>query len=232
LQRFENESSLQRLSQRLKLDRRRAEMMLWARSVLGYQIALHAADSSTLDSDQLAWSLAILMRFGDNFRSNVADQDLIKQALKCLFKTQTDVGTWRRYQPLFHYGKAGNAYCYAYETFAVVLKASLTERTEGEFLRGALKPFFTNLVRLFNYAQSTQMSLTPNSETIGWCSGHKINQPHPEGWATASVFLYAQALGRLLGIWGREELFRQLNHVRVTLSPRDVFWCSTFYPAI
>ncbi len=40
---------------------RRDQLRQWARQQLGTQAALHSADSSVLDSDQFAWSLAILI---------------------------------------------------------------------------------------------------------------------------------------------------------------------------
>jgi ATPase family associated with various cellular activities (AAA) len=216
LKRFASHNSFHKLSKDFDFERRRQEMILWARSCLGIQVALHEGKSSVLDSDQLAWSLAILVKFGDNLQSNLAEQDLIRQALKCLFETQEKVGTWRTYQPLFHYRDTGNAYCYVYETFTILLKAFLTERLEGEFLRLVLRPFFPKLVALWQYAKATQIALAQDDGKIGWCSGHRINQPQPESWATASVFSYAQALRRLIGIWAREEAFNSLTPIRIS----------------
>jgi hypothetical protein len=88
------------------------QMRLWARQQLGVQVALHAGKSSKLDSDQLAWSLAILVTEPSKYESNLVEQDLIRQAFKCLFGTQEPIGTWRHYEPLFHYPNVGNAYCY------------------------------------------------------------------------------------------------------------------------
>src|SRR5205807_1719864 len=78
----------------LNLLLKREGMFLWSQQRLGYEISLHSEPkSSVLDSDQLAWALAIFLRFGKNFHADLAKQDLIKQAFKCLFSTQTDVGT-------------------------------------------------------------------------------------------------------------------------------------------
>jgi len=187
-------------------------MLLWARQELGYQIGLHSPSplSSVLDSDQLAWSLAIFLRFDEDLNVNLEDRDFAKQAFKCLFSTQTD-GTWRHYKPLFHYKKAGNAYCYVFETFAALLQCALREGAEAQMVRALLKPYGKNLMDLWRYANSTKIPLSSGSKEIGWCSGHRTNVESPESWATASVFSYAQALRRLVGIWCREEALINLN---------------------
>jgi len=186
---------------------RRAQLRQWARQQLGVQVALHSADSSVLDSDQLAWSLAILISQPPNYQSTLAEQDLIRQAFKCLFSTQEQVGTWRHYAPLFHYPHAGNAYCYVFETFATILREAL--RPEAEFVRTVLKQYFIPLVQLWQYATSTQTK--HDKEQLAWSSGHR-NKPAPESWATASVFAYAQTLRKLLGTWTREEALTTLNY--------------------
>ncbi|MFZ3214013.1 MAG: ATP-binding protein [Terriglobales bacterium] len=202
------------------LRRRRNGMLLWARQQLGHQIGLHSATppSSVLDSDQLAWSLVIFLRFDKKFVVNLENRDFVKQALNCLFSTQTD-GTWRHYKPLFHYEEAGNAYCYVFETFAALLQCALQEGAEAVMVRELLKPYCKNLMDLWRYADSTKIPLPHSGKGIGWCSGHRTNVTDPESWATASVFSYAQALRRLMGIWCREEALGSLNAPRRRLSP-------------
>ena len=206
-----------RLAERddLVLTARRAGMLLWARQQLGYQIALHSATpaSSVLDSDQLAWSLAIFLRFDDALKVNLENRDFVKQAFSCLFSTQAD-GTWRHYKPLFHYKESGNAYCYVFETFTALLQCGLEERAESEMIRETLKPYGKNLIDLWRYADSTKIFLSSDGKEIGWCSGHRTNITSPESWATASVFSYTQALRRLIGIWSREDAYNSLNTPR------------------
>ncbi len=186
---------------------RRNQLRQWARQQLGVQVALHSGDSSLLDSDQLAWSLAIVISQPLDYQSKLAEQDLIRQSFRCLFSTQERVGTWRHYAPLFHYPHAGNAYCYVFETFATILKEAL--QPEAEFVRAVLKNYFMPLVRLWEYAKSTQAK-RPDGK-LAWSSGHR-NKPTLESWATASVFAYAQALRRLVGVWTREEALATLNY--------------------
>jgi hypothetical protein len=101
------ESQFSKLNADFSLDRLREQMLLWARAVAGRQISLHVINSSTLDSDQLAWSLAILTRFGSDLQSNLADQDFLREGFNALFDQQTPAGTWQHGQPLFHYREAG-----------------------------------------------------------------------------------------------------------------------------
>jgi ATPase family associated with various cellular activities (AAA) len=210
-----NDAPINEINKRLSLDLRREAMCLWARSVAGHQISLHSAGSSSLDSDQLAWSLAIVTKFGKDLQSNLADQDFIREGFKALFSKQNKTGTWQHGQPLFHYQYSGNAYCYVYETFTVLLKIALEREGAGEFLRSVLKPFLPNLIELWEYARSTQIPLIVDGKNSGsgWRSGHRIDHLYAESWATASVFSYAQALRRLVGLCTREEALTGLNRI-------------------
>ena len=221
--RFRRDYKTLSANKRLDLPLKREGMLAWARQRLGYEISLHSEPkSSVLDTDQLAWSLAIFLRFDQNFHSDLAKQDLIKQALKCLFSTQNDVGTWAHYRPLFHYRDAGNGYCYVFETFAVLLQCALRERAETEVIQSLLKPYCEKLMQLWRYADSTKIPLPIQDKVYGWSSGHRINNPgEAESWATASVFQYAQALRRLVGIWCREEAAKSLSRPQRELSPEE-----------
>ena len=200
LRRFRKE--FRGLDNELKLRERQARLQEWARKTLAYEVSLHSAKSSALDSDQLAWSLAIVIGFSDRFQSNLAEQDFLRQAFSCLFSTQTPAGSWPHYAPLFHYKKTGNAYCYPFETFSALLGCAL--KPQAKFVRSALKEHCAQLIRLLDYARSTQIYLESQTPVILWSSGHRTNKPDPEGWVTASVFSYAQALRRLVGTWTRE----------------------------
>lgn len=212
------------LAEFLLLNYREEQMLLWAKAIAGRQIALHVSNSSTLDSDQLAWSLAILTRFGSDFQSNLADQDFLRQGFDALFAQQTPAGIWHHGRPLFHYKEAGNAYCYVYETFTVLLNTVLERKNEGEFLRSTLTPFLPKLIKLWKYALTTQIPLSGDDDArldakrIGWSSGHRLDHVSAESWATASVFSYAQALRRLLGVCTRESAASKLRQVRTFIS--------------
>jgi len=216
-------SVYKRISKKLSLPIKREGMLSWTRQRLGYEISLHSEPkSSVLDTDQLAWSLAIFLRFDRDFHSDLAKQDFIKQALKCLFSTQNDVGAWPHYKPLFHYRDAGNAYCYVFETFAVLLQCALAERAETEVIQALFKPYCKNLMDLWRYADSTKIPLPTDDKVFGWSSGHRISNPgESESWATASVFQYTQALRRLVGIWCRQEALKNLSRPRKKLTPKE-----------
>ncbi|MBE7498987.1 MAG: AAA family ATPase [Verrucomicrobiales bacterium] len=193
------------------VERLETEMLLWARHTAGYQVTLHVSESSTLDSDQLAWSLPKVAKVDRDFQADLAQQDFIRCALKCLFAHQTTTGHWRTGAPLFHYLDSGNAYCYVFETFAVLLKAALTDRKEGPFLRQVLRPYADHLLRLWRYATSTRIPLSCSTGIWGWSSGHRANHKEAESWATASVYSFAQCLRRLIGIWSREDSAQELR---------------------
>jgi len=207
-------------STRFDVRRLNHEMLLWAKQTAGHQIALHALKSSTLDSDQLAWSLATVINFGPDLQADLAQQDFIRQGLKCLFGQQTSAGIWRTGAPLFHYLNSGNAYCYIFETFSVLLRSVLTDRRGGFFLRETLRTYLSHLIELWRYARSTEIPLYHDGKLTGWSSGHRVNRSQPESWATASVYSFSQYLRRLIGIWTREEAAAQLR-VSIGRRPED-----------
>jgi ATPase family associated with various cellular activities (AAA) len=185
-------------------------MLTWARQIAGNEIALHSSGSSTLDSDQLAWATAIVLTFDSDFNSDLSKQNFINCALKCLFEHQTNDGNWRTGRQLFHYKNAGNAHCYIFETFTVLLKSALTTKKEGPFIRNAFSPYIKNLLRLSNYAAATQIRIS-ESDVFFWSSGHRANSKEAECWATASVYSFLQCFRRLLGIWTREAAAQNLR---------------------
>lgn len=207
LEKFQKQDSYSKSIEAPKALLYRPQLLQWARQQLGFQISLHTAGSSLLDSDQLAWSLAILISQPERYRSNLAEQDFIRQGFKCLFSTQEKVGTWRHYGPLFHYPHAGNAYCYVFETFAAILHEAL--KPDAEFVRTILKDYSKKLFRLWEYAISAQTKR--HGGQLAWSSGHRI-KPALESWATASVFAYAQGLRRLIGLWTADEALGSLNY--------------------
>jgi hypothetical protein len=178
-------------SGRLNVSRLRNEMLLWARQVAGQQAALHSSDSAALDSDQLMWSLSILIRFGTDFESNLADQELIRSAFRNLFRHQTETGTWRTGGPLFHYKRSGNAYCYVFESFSVLLNAALVERKESKFLRQTLsEPGFPRWIVVHGFEGFSGL--------IFW---HRVHSSSGFGW------VWRLRLGFFRWIWSGSDRF-------------------------
>ena len=183
----------------------------------------------------MGWALAIFTRYEKNFQARLENRDLVREALKCLFTTQTSIGNWRYYRPLFHYPESGNAYCYFFESFSILLKNALEDTKDGRFLRRALQPYLEELVLLCRFAESTRIPLNASNIEVGWSSEHRVNYSDAESWATASVFSSAQAIRRLIGIWTREKALAGLNtgpvlesreHSLLTLKDRGDTWIS------
>lgn len=186
-----------------------AVAQLWSRRMLAIQTALISTDRGPVDAQQLAWALStdVLSRPATAGQPATADHhqhaELYEAALGAFFAEQ-DGGYWRLYEPLFHYQKAGNAYCYAYETLAELLRLAL-HRGHGRVLRDRLRPYAGNLIEAWHYARRTALELKGEAGSRGWCSGHHPHRTKPEAWATASVFSYLQTLRRLLGHWAAEQ---------------------------
>lgn len=163
----------------------------WSLGQLGYEIALHAARSPRRNTDQLVWSLACLLRFEAALPAAMDKQDLVRHALHHVFTELDHTGSWPHRKALFHYREAGNAYCYVFETFAIVLRDAL--RVDSELIREMLRPHLRRLTGLIDYADSTRIRLEEPGAS-GWASGHRADRTDAEAWATASVYSFAQYL--------------------------------------
>jgi hypothetical protein len=185
-------------------ERERTAAFDWLRANLGFQVALHYIGSNHADPQQLAWSLCGLVRFGapgvlGNFVS--ADRQLLVAGLRAFFEQQRNK-TWPIGAPLFHFRTAGNAYAYIYETLAELLSLATSKAVEkpaAEALASALREHSHELMLALEYAEETSQLLGDQSR--GWSSGHHPHRDSAECWATASVYRFAQALRRLLGMW-------------------------------
>lgn len=194
------------LKSQFDLDHRRNLMIEWAWQELGTQVGLHEASSSTRDSDQLMWTIAIIAKFGNLTSMGLEKQDLIANALHCLFDNQEEVGRWRHQNPLFHYKKSGNAYSHVYEALNSIIEPAVQE--ELTFLQEELDKYRSNFARLLDYSDATAQSLDDGNPV--WSSGHRTNDTRPEGWATANVFSFVQNLRQLVGQWTRDVALKEL----------------------
>ena len=204
------------------LRRKRDIAVLWSQSMLASQVALHVAASDRRDPNQLAW--ALISQFVDPAdpaepaASEFSRRDLYKAALKALFEQQLPNGTLPLGQPLFHYPRAGNAYCYTYETLTELLRPALYEK-EGLLLRELLLPHFDDLMEAFAFARRSSRVLDA-SDAFGWSSGHHPHRTAPEGWATAAVFSFVECLRRLVGRWTHEAAAETLGARRPRVPAR------------
>jgi hypothetical protein len=196
------------------MEKKEAVALLWSRRTLAAQTALIATERQAVDAQQLAWALStdVLCRPGAADQPTTVDRqhaELYEAALEAFFDEQ-DNGNWRLYDPLFHYKKAGNAYCYSYETLAELLRLAL-DKKNGRVLRDRLRPYAGKLIDAWHYARRTSLELEAGGGTLGWCSGHQRQRTAPEAWATASVFSYLQKLRCLLGFWAAEQAKQDLG---------------------
>jgi hypothetical protein len=211
---------------------------LWSHLMLAHQVALEATRSVSFDANQLAWAIATKVQEGgldasptDTARQNA---DLVKAALSTFFRVQLPTGAWERYQPLFHYPNAGNAYCYTYETLTEILRPALVP--ENALYRRLLRPFAENLLRAWSNAEQSFVVRGSRKTVGGWSSGHHTQRTGLESWATAMVFSFLQSLRRLVGIWAREAAEQSLDareskytnpeKARKTLRERGRTWSS------
>jgi hypothetical protein len=189
-----------------------AVAQLWARRTLAAQTALISGGQRNFDAHQLAWALStdVLCRDSGGEQPATADRqhiELYDAALRAFFSEQKE-GRWRLYEPLFHYSRAGNAYCYTYETLAELLRLCL-QGDHGRVLRDHLRKYAGNLIEAWHYARDTELKLEGGG--LGWCSGHHPHYTQAEPWATASVFSYLQNLRCLIGCWAADEAKRELQ---------------------
>lgn len=219
----------------LKLDiaTKREVVHLWAERTLALQAALIPVGAQRIDAHQLAWALATdLLRDPEPPATSASPRrELYEAALSAFFAAQLGSGGWPRSEPLFHYPKAGNAYCYTYETLTELLRPAL-DRDRGHLMRGLLRPYVENLLKAWEFAERTKIEL--GNDQIGWCSGHHPQRTHAEAWATAAVFSFAQAFRRLVGLWTAEAAESSLdarrakwqgpNEARKVLAKRGDTW--------
>jgi hypothetical protein len=192
--------------------------LLWTQNVMASQVALFHAKSERADPHQLAWALAAQFvggeAIGDLAAGEFARADIYRSALDAFFGQQLTSGSWPLGQPLFHYPRAGNAYCYTFETLAELLRPALLRR-DGQVYRDLLRPHLPGLLKAWNHLRQTAVQLNGDGTAVGWRSGHHPHRVYPEGWATAAAFSFVQCLRRLLGMWTHDEAARALG-VRAT----------------
>lgn len=225
---------------------KRAVALLWCSRTLSAQAALISSDAERLDAQQLAW--ALLADYEGRLHDAAEDPDqpvtsanerreLYAAALEAFFHEQTPGGGWPLYEPLFHYPQAGNAYCYAFETLAELLRPALRHR-DGRLLRDLLLPHLPKLIDAKRFADRTAIELPGGG--VGWSSGHHPHRRQPEAWSTALVFSYLQNLRRVVGHWTAEAASRALGvrspqysrpeEAMDTLRDRAVTWTNKDHP--
>lgn len=193
---------------RLKdIEQRRMVALLWARKEMAEHAALLGSDPAAADSQQMAWALSADVVSHEGELTAASDRyPTYKATLDAFFGAQQISGGWPKSRPLFHYPKAGNAYCYTFETLAAVLRPALPRET-GRAYRELLRPHAERLVRSYNLAIRTRVQLQRSADgqpLYGWSSGHHPHRLVAEAWATASVYSFIQLLRCIVGHWTAE----------------------------
>ncbi|HEX8647327.1 MAG TPA: ATP-binding protein [Thermoleophilaceae bacterium] len=171
----------------------------WATQMLARQTALILGGAERTDAQQLAFALTTDLRWGEGgLTAGNARHELYSAALEAFFAKQLTSGGWPRSEPLFHYPKSGNAYCFTYETLTELLRPALP-REGGRVFRELLRPHLHCLLRAWHHARQTQVPLDDDGAAYGWSSGHHVFRQQPEAWATASVYSFAQMLRCVVG---------------------------------
>jgi hypothetical protein len=185
----------------------------WLYATLSEQIAFHGSRSPHSDPQQLAWSIAGVVREAEpsDLVTNARLYDVVQAGLEAFFDQQHDRGDWDRGKPLFNYAHAGTAYCYGYETLGELLAVATDDIPVAPAFRKMLRPFAAELVKSFRYARDSAQPLNDEPNEFGWGSGHQANRQKPESWATASVFRFMQRLRVLVGRWTNDEAQRLLG---------------------
>jgi hypothetical protein len=200
----------------------------WLQKDLGFQISFHTTGSHHADPQQLAWSLCGLVRFGNDLlvKTTSTEWALLQAGLSAFFDQQNEVGEWNRGAALFHYPKAGNAYCYIYETLGELLALATTaaDAPSAIALQQALRPYLQKILLTVNRVMKTRQLLSPSKprEEAGWSSGHHPHRTSAESWATASVYRFLHAARRLIGTWANEEAKAVLRSRRPLLDQGDL----------
>jgi hypothetical protein len=173
----------------------------WAWNELTRQLALVKARSKTQDAFAFAYLVMLVTAVTPLAKISPERASIRRSALRTVFDSQLQDGTWPLSRPLFHYPKVGNAHCYEYE-----MLTQLLHQPELEEL------LLNNLANL-NLATEALLTRVYRLEkgAWAWASGHHPQLPGPESWTTASVYHFLYGLDRLLAEAVRRDLFHYLD---------------------
>ena len=169
------------------------------------QLSLSIAGSKNADVCQLAYSLILTAECRANLKP---DENLVLRAgLQHFFEAQLPDGTWPRSAPQFQHDGDGAVFCYEYEMLSQLLRCDLLQDHMIRYHLGALARAASAL------QDSATVLEDETSERIGrgWSSGHRPTFAGPESWSTASVFMFAHYLDRVLAKAIRETVFREME---------------------
>jgi hypothetical protein len=184
-------------------EKMRAAVRLWSVGEINRQIGLFASAEKSADAYALIYSTVLLGNLSSSEESTPEEARLERAAIKLFFDRQLDDGTWPASRPLFHYPKAGNAYCFEYEMLVQLLKTE------------SLQPILLDHIDKLGKAAATlkNRAFRFESGALAWASGHHPQNPGPESWSTASVYHFLYQLDRLLAEAVRQSIFAYLDQL-------------------
>jgi hypothetical protein len=172
----------------------------WAIHEVVYQQALFQSGSKSADTYQLCYSIILASDTVSSDRLTPDHKLLIAKGLEQFFERQLPDGSWPRSQPLFHYPSLGNAHCYEYELLSQLLATPSLSNLLLRHLEG--------LTKAADALENTKFKV---GDGAGWSSGHHPQSTGPESWTTASVYLFAHRLDRLVAEAVRRQIFEDLR---------------------
>lgn len=169
----------------------------WSWRQIEHELALFYSHSPIADAYSLAYSTMLFSACSSPSDATPGESQILRAAVDAIFSTQQPDGSWPRSRPLFHYPKAGNAYCYEYEMLTQLLKC--------DNLREYLLLHLPKLALATERLRLTHFPMGPKE--MGWASGHHPQLRGPESWSTASAYHFLHVLNRLLAEAFRRSVF-------------------------
>jgi hypothetical protein len=201
--------------------RREAEAALsWSQTEFYRQVSLFGSDTDEeSDAFQLGYNLLIQYKYKrDELRHSV-----VELGLDTLFRAQLSRGIWEKKDPLFVYGRNGDAYCYSFELLTALL---------SEFLaRDDVEVLAKHQDRLKRALECAVRNANRNEEFPVWRSGQRVDDKRPESWATAEIYLFLQLYRSFLSQRIQHLL---LNHFKglSKLRPEPNAFSDYYFPSI
>jgi len=190
----------------------RDRVRAWCVQEMRRQLALELHQELDADVMQLAYAAAAWAIATDGSPREPEEIKLAELAVSTFLEAQNEHGAWPRGNPIFHYPRVGNAYCYDFEVLTSVLEPEVREPLKEALLLHV--PQFAKAVeRLARTSQEVARGV------YAWPSGHHPLVKGPESWTTASVFHFLFNLDLLLAEALRRSVFASLERPYVA-APR------------
>lgn len=200
------------------LDREAAAPTLeWSQRELYRQIALFWASDDEADAYQLGYNLLVQRRF---CRAAIKDS-VVAAALGALFGAQLPRGLWEKKEPLFTYGRHGDAYPYAFE----LLNAVLREFADAPAL---LAEHEANLELFVGWAERNAYG----HDARLWRSGHLVDEQESESWASAEVYFFLQNYRTYLAERILAGVMRETGRGRSARLPKSDSFTTLYQPSV